>query len=96
METTYLERLNRACQRLNALGGTYVHFNGFCFGSKYKVLTIRYDEIIACNRDNPSDSMTMPLHWFNEGFLYQLWMSFENECREQLTDDAYNFVISNK
>lgn len=96
METTYLERINSACKRLNALGGTNVYFNDFRLASKYNVLTIRYDEIIACNRENRDDRMSMPLHWFNEGFLCQLWMSFEKECREQLTEDPYNFVIANK
>lgn len=81
---------------MNAVGGTEVYFNDFWLGSKHKVLTIGYDKIIAYKVQDPDDRMSMPLHWFNEYFLYQLWLSFKKECKKQLTEDAYNSIIENK
>ena len=85
-----VKAINVITSRIMTFGGTTITFDGRFKLSGMSLYAIRYNLVVFKDKDTMKE---IPLQFFNEDFLVNLYVEYIGACKYNLTESAYNEVI---
>ena len=89
---SYQEKIDAITEKVMLFGGTSIFFNkdAFYFGG-LRLFYIKYGTAVFTDKDNKT-TYHFGLHSFSDNFLFNLFITYINTCKEQLTEDAFKEI----
>lgn len=100
-ETKYEKAIIAIAEKVNSFGGTIITFND-CFtmgfrpnGKKGCVLySINCNGSIGVKDLKTTEIFYIPIHWLSEYILFNIYITYKEKCKEQLTEWAYKEILA--
>lgn len=92
-----IEKIKAIRHQINLFGGVVISFRktssilGFGKYDYFMLADITADGFII-GENNDGVMVKMPLEWLSENYLYQIYLSYINLCKEQLSESAYKEI----